>query len=170
MTPSHASDPLILVIDLGTTACKVGLVTPNGRVVAYMNEADATPTHFGPGGKAEQSTDDWWAVITRNVRRVFAESSIAKERIVGVGVSTHWSGTVAVDGNGQALGNAIIWMDSRGAPYVEAVTHGFPKVEGYGARKLTSGRRRGSKTSCTSRRSRPRYRLSAVDPRLSPPR
>jgi sugar (pentulose or hexulose) kinase len=46
------TDSLILVIDLGTTACKVGLVTPNGKVVAYVNEADATPTHFGPGGKA----------------------------------------------------------------------------------------------------------------------
>ena len=136
MTPSHPSDPLILVIDLGTTACKVGLVTPNGQVVAYVNEADATPTHFGPGGKAEQSTDNWWAVITRNVHRVFAESGIAKERIAGIGVSTHWSGTVAVDGDGRALGDAIIWMDSRGAPYVEQITHGFPKVEGYGVRKL----------------------------------
>jgi len=41
-----------------------------------------------------------------------------------------------VDAAGQPLGNAIIWMDSRGAPYVEQVTGGFPKVEGYGARKL----------------------------------
>ena len=130
------SEPLILVIDLGTTACKVGLVTPNGKVVAYVNEADATPTFFGPGGKAEQNPVDWWAVITRNVRRVFAESGIAPERAAGVGVSTHWSGTVAVDAQGEPLRNAIIWMDSRGAPYVEEIAGGFPTVEGYNARKL----------------------------------
>ncbi len=129
-------DPLILVIDLGTTACKVGLVTPNGRVAAYVSEADATPIHFGPDGKAEQDPADWWAVITRNVRRVFAESGIDREHVAGVGVSTHWSGTVAVDERGKPLGNAIIWMDSRGAPYVAEITHGFPKIEGYGLRKL----------------------------------
>ncbi len=137
MSPtSTPSDPLILVIDLGTTACKIGLVTPNGKVVAYVSEADATPIHFGPGGKAEQDPADWWAVITRNVHRVFAESGISRERLAGIGVSTHWSGTVAVDEKGQPLRNAIIWMDSRGAPLVAEVTGGFPKVEGYGVRKL----------------------------------
>ena len=136
MPTSTSSDPLILAIDLGTTACKVGLVTPNGKVVAYVNEADATPTHFGPGGKAEQDPADWWAVITRNVRRIFAESGFRKDRVAGVGVSAHWSGTVAVDATGAPIGNAIIWMDSRGAPYVAEITHGFPKIEGYGMRKL----------------------------------
>jgi xylulokinase len=53
-----------------------------------------------------------------------------------VAVSAHWSGTVAVDEAGQPIGNAIIWMDSRGAPYVEEITRGFPRVEGYGLRKL----------------------------------
>ena len=130
------AEPLILVIDLGTTACKVGLVTPNGRVVAYVNESDATPTHFGPGGKAEQDPADWWAVITRNVHRVLDENAVPVERIAGMAVSAHWSGTVAVDAAGRALGNAIIWMDSRGAPYVAEVTHGFPKVEGYGLHKV----------------------------------
>ena len=130
------SEPLLLAIDLGTTACKVGIVTPNGRVVAYVSEADATPTYFGPHGQAEQDPADWWAVITRNVRRVFAESGIAPDVIAGIGVSTHWSGTVAVDETGHPLGRAILWMDSRGAPYVEEVTSGFPKVEGYGLRKL----------------------------------
>ena len=128
--------PLILAIDLGTTACKAGLVTPHGKVVAYVHEADATPVHFGPGGQAEQDPADWWAVITRNVRRVFAESGIDKTRVAGIGVSAHWSGTVAVDAQGEPLGNAIIWMDSRGAPYVAEITGGFPKIEGYGLRKL----------------------------------
>ncbi len=132
------NNPLILVVDLGTTACKAGLVTPNGQVVAYVQEADATPTYFEKGGQAEQNTNDWWQVITRNVRRLFAKNDIAKDRVVAMGVSAHWSGTVPVDQAGRALGNAIIWMDSRGAPYVEEITHGFPKVEGYGARKLVT--------------------------------
>ncbi len=129
-------DPLILAIDLGTTACKVGLVTPHGRVVAYVSEDDATPTYFGPNGQAEQAPHHWWAVITRNVRRVLAQSGLPVERIAGIGVSAHWSGTVPVDQDGHPLGRAIIWMDSRGAPYVAEITDGFPKIEGYGLRKL----------------------------------
>lgn len=129
-------NPLILAIDLGTTACKVGLVTPHGQVMAYVSEADATPIHFGPGGKAEQDPADWWAVISRNVRRVFEVSGIASDQVVGIGVSAHWSGTVIVDEKGEPLGHAIIWMDSRGAPYVAEITDGFPKIEGYGLRKL----------------------------------
>ena len=136
MPSPMSGDPLILAIDLGTTACKVGLVTPHGQVVAYVHEADATPVDFGPGGKAEQAPADWWAVITRNVHRVFAESGFAKDQVAGIGVSAHWSGTVVVGRTGKPLGKAIIWMDSRGAHYVKKITHGFPKIEGYGARKL----------------------------------
>ncbi|RUA16430.1 MAG: xylulose kinase [Clostridia bacterium] len=136
MPDQNPVNPLILSIDLGTTACKVGLVSPNGQIVAYVKEEDATPTLFGENGKAEQNPDDWWSVIIRNVRRLLKESGVIRERIVGVGVSAHWSGTVAVDESGKALGNALIWMDSRGAPYVDKITGGFPQIEGYNAQKL----------------------------------
>ncbi len=123
--------PLILAIDLGTTACKVALVTPQGRIVAHVRDADATPTRFLPGGGAEQDPANWWAVVTRLVRRVLGEMPGARSRVAAVAVSAHWSGTVAVDREGRPLRPAIIWMDTRGAPYVRAITGGFPGVEEY---------------------------------------
>ena len=47
-----------------------------------------------------------------------------------------WSGTVAVDEEGNALSNAIIWMDSRGAPYIQQIVNGPLKMQGYGLGKL----------------------------------
>ncbi len=130
------ASPLILAIDLGTTACKVALVTPQGRIVAHVRETDATPTHFLPGGGAEQDPRDWWSVITRLVRRVLNEIPEAQQQVIAIACSTHWSGTVAVDPKGEPLHPAIIWMDTRGAPYVREITGGFPSVEGYGLSQL----------------------------------
>jgi xylulokinase len=56
--------------------------------------------------------------------------------VVGIGASVQWSGTVAIGPDGRHLHPAIIWMDSRGAPQVERIVDGFPKVSGYAAAKL----------------------------------
>ena len=51
-------------------------------------------------------------------------------------MTCHWSGTVAVDHEGEAIGNSIIWMDSRGAPQVAEAVGGRVNVMGYDPRRL----------------------------------
>jgi xylulokinase len=51
-------------------------------------------------------------------------------------VTAQWSGTVPVDGSGKTLGNAIIWMDSRGAPHVADIIDGPVRFQGYDIRKV----------------------------------
>ena len=58
------------------------------------------------------------------------------EAVAVVGVTSHWSGTVAVDARGQHLMNAILWMDSRGARHIRDVTGGPVRLAGYDVRKL----------------------------------
>jgi len=55
---------------------------------------------------------------------------------VAVSVTSQWSGTVAVDADGKHLYPAVIWMDSRGAPYVKELVTGTVNVAGYDARRL----------------------------------
>ena len=55
---------------------------------------------------------------------------------MAVACTAQWSGTVAVDERCQPLRDAIIWMDSRGAPYVRRITRGPVNVQGYGVGKL----------------------------------
>jgi xylulokinase len=49
-----------------------------------------------------------------------ARAGVPAESVVAVACTAQWSGTVPVDERCQPLRDAIIWMDSRGAPYVRA--------------------------------------------------
>ncbi len=124
----------ILAIDLGTSGPKVALFTTAGSRLGWTFEP--TPLTLLPDGGAEQNPADWWRAITIAAQRVMTETAIAPESVVGVACTAQWSGTVAVNGNGEPLLNAIIWMDSRGAPYVKQISGGRITIEGYGVRKL----------------------------------
>jgi len=124
----------ILAIDLGTSGPKVTLVSVDGEVVAYKREK--TKLYLMPGGGAEQDPADWWRAIRQATRRLLKEYPVSKEDIVAIGCTCQWSGTVAVDEEGQPLMNAIIWMDARGAPCVERILDGPLKIAGYRADHL----------------------------------
>ncbi len=121
----------VLAIDLGTSGPKVALVSPSGAVVG--GEFEAIDLILQPGGGAEQNTTQWWDAIAAATRRTIAANPDIP--IAAVSVTTQWSGTVAVDSTGQAIGNAIIWMDGRGAPYVDKLITGPVRFEGYDVRK-----------------------------------
>jgi len=124
----------ILAIDLGTSALKVALVSVAGHVVAA--EQETCQVTLLPGGGAEQDPEHWWNLITRASSRLLAQAAVPAESVVAVSCTAQWSGTVPVDEQGQPIRNAIIWMDSRGAPYVRRVTGGAVQVQGYGVGKL----------------------------------
>lgn len=124
----------ILAIDLGTSGPKVTLVTVEGEVIAY--ERESTELYLLPGGGAEQDPADWVAAIRRAARRLLARQPDWAKSIVAIGCTSQWAGTVAVDQQGRPLMNALIWMDARGAPFVEEVCRGPLKVSGYGVDRL----------------------------------
>jgi xylulokinase len=128
------SEKYVLAIDLGTSGPKVALVSTAGEVVGC--EFEPNELILLPGGGAEQDPDEWWRTIVTAAKRVLARDLCPVEEIVAVSCTTQWSGTVAVDGAGRHLHNAIIWMDSRGSRHIERITGGLLSVEGYGLRKL----------------------------------
>jgi xylulokinase len=124
----------VLCIDLGTSALKVALVSTDGQVVA--SEQETHQVRLLPGGGAEQDPRHWWELITRASSRLMARGAVPTESVVAVACTAQWSGTVAVDEHGEPIRDAIIWMDSRGAPYARHVTGGIVRVQGYGVVKL----------------------------------
>jgi len=130
----HSNQPLLLAIDLGTSGPKVALFSTQGALLAGAGEP--VRLIFQPGGGVEQEPAAWWAAICAATRRVLAAVEDAPTRVVGIGVTTHWSGTVALGADGEPLMNAIMWMDARGARHIRKVTGGAPSFAGYGARKL----------------------------------
>ena len=120
----------IIAVDHGTSAMKVALADTCGEVLAF--ESEETPLYLSPGGGAEQDPDEWWAAFVKATRRLLDNNPKAREDIVGICVSSQWSGTVAVDSSGRHLMNAIIWMDSRGEPYIRKKNQGIINIQGYG--------------------------------------
>ncbi len=122
----------VLAIDLGTSGPKVALVSNRGEVVAKATAS--VDLILLEGGGAEQDPQSWWRAITDAVRQTVAASPSIE--VAAVSVTTQWSGTVAVDAEGVAIGNAIIWMDSRGARYLEGLTApGRLKIQGFDPRR-----------------------------------
>ena len=124
----------ILAIDLGTGGPKVALVSTDGDVAGY--EFQKVDPHLLPEGGAEQDPAEWWQAISSAAKRLLARGLVPPDRVVAISCTTQWMGTVAVDREGQHLMNAITWMDTRGAGHAARVTGGFPKIAGYGVRKL----------------------------------
>jgi xylulokinase len=124
----------IWAVDLGTSGPKVALVSTDGEVACH--EFERTQLLLLPNGGAEQRPDDWWNAIKKATRRLLDKGIVPRDEIVAACLTTQWSGTVAVDRAGKPLMNAIIWMDSRGAPYVMEICDGLIKIEGYELRKL----------------------------------
>ena len=124
----------VLAIDLGTSALKVALVSTAGEVVAAEQETHEVT--LLPGGGAEQDPRHWWDLITQASSRLIASGAVPADSVVAVACTAQWSGTVPVGADGQPVRDAIIWMDSRGAPYVRRITGGPVQVQGYGVDKL----------------------------------
>jgi xylulokinase len=124
----------VLAIDLGTSGPKVALVGLDGSIAD--RQTGRTRLLLGPGGAAEQDPDDWWAAIGSAVTGLLGRAAVPAGDVVAVAVTCHWSGTVAVDADGRHLGNALIWMDSRGSAYVGEITGGPVRVAGYDVRRL----------------------------------
>jgi xylulokinase len=129
-----SKEKYILAIDLGTSGPKVALFSSQGEMLG--SEFEETKLLLFPNGGAEQSPDDWWKAIQTAVKRLLAKGLAANEDIVAISTTGQWSGTVAVDADGNALGNSIIWMDSRGGAQINQVAGGAINIEGYAPLKL----------------------------------
>ena len=124
------NEKLILAIDLGTSGMKVALITVSGKVIGW--ESESVRLIITPDGGAEQSPDEWWGAFLSAAGRLLKKNQDAGPNVIAVCASTQGEGTVAVDKEGNALGNAILWMDMRGEPYLRKQLNGWINIDGAG--------------------------------------
>ena len=124
----------ILAIDLGTSGCKVALVSLSGEVVAWA---------FRPvelivvdSINVEQRPADWWNAFIGAAREALDLGGVPRSSVVAICSSTQGEGTVAVDRDGTPLMNAVLWLDMRGARHLKREMRSSLKVAGYDAIKL----------------------------------
>ena len=99
----------LLAHDLGTSGDKATLFTTDGALV--RSTVASYPCHYGPGNRAEQDPEDWYAAVCQATRSLLELA--APEDVVGVSFSGHMMGSVLLDRHGALLRPAIIWADQR---------------------------------------------------------
>jgi xylulokinase len=119
-------------IDLGTSSVKLSLVD-----VDRVTRGRATRKYdlkIGKAGAAEQNPNEWFGSVMDGIEELVSVSDGLE--INGIGLTGQWSGTVPVDREGEAISDAIIWMDTRGSTEIDRLTSGFPSISGYRLDKL----------------------------------
>ena len=128
------TEPTILAVDLGTSGMKVALITVSGKVIGW--ESEPVRLMITPDGGVEQSPDEWWQAFLSAAGRLMKRKQDSASSVIAVCASTQGEGTVAVDKEGNALGNAILWMDMRGAPHLRKQLKGWINIDGADVLKI----------------------------------
>ncbi len=102
---------LFLGIDVSTTGAKALLIDSQGAVIA--SATSPLPLSTPKPLWSEQNPHDWWQGVVASIRRVFAESGVAGEQVLAVGLTGQMHGLVLLDAAGEVLRPAILWNDGR---------------------------------------------------------
>ncbi len=102
----------VLAIDSGTQSIRAVLFDIQGNEVAIEQ------AHYGPylslnPGWAEQRTEDYWSKLCQVTKALMARITIDQKAIAAVGITTQRGTVIPMDKEGNALRNAIIWLDRR---------------------------------------------------------
>ncbi|MCL2772282.1 MAG: xylulokinase [Oscillospiraceae bacterium] len=101
----------ILGIDIGTSACKAAVFDKNGNVI--ISETGAYNIYYPKDGYVEQKPGEWWAVVCKSIKNIFASGKVSPEDIKAVGLDGQSWSAILIDKNGEVLFDNPIWMDTR---------------------------------------------------------
>ena len=107
----------VIGVDGGTESIRAGVFDLSGNPLAFASVT--YPTNFPIPGWAEQNPEDWWNALGGAVRRAVIDANVGKKEILGICLDTTCCSVVALDGAGNPLRPALIWMDMRSAPQTE---------------------------------------------------
>ncbi|MCG8351996.1 MAG: FGGY-family carbohydrate kinase [Chloroflexales bacterium] len=112
---------LVIAVDSSTTACKAIVWDRAGRAVA---EGRASLALLTPQpGRYEQRAADWWTATAQALRSATAQ--LDAHRLSAICVTHQRETFVLVDAAGQALRDAILWLDERSFAQVAAMDGRF---------------------------------------------
>ena len=114
------SKRLIATFDFGTTAIK--FVVVNGNLEKVYSAKQNIDTYF-ENGFIEQSPKQWYEVF-KNLLCSYEE----RDKIDSFIFSGQMQDLIFIDGNGNAIGNAILYNDQRARNYVKTVNDSFKSL------------------------------------------
>ena len=153
---ANALDPLVLALDIGSTATRGGVHDASGRRVHGLQHKVPHAFTVAPDGTSVIDPDQVTAEVEQVLDAVTADPRLAT-RIAGVAMDTFAASLIAVDAAGRALTPCLTYADSRSAGEVTALRE---ELDEYAVQQRTGTRMHTSYHA-------PRLRwLAAAQPRV----
>ena len=102
-------------IDLGTSACKLLLVSEDGTILNTVTRE--YPLLFPHSGWSEQRPEDWWDAVTGGIPELMKGFDLGE--VAGIGAGGQMHGLVALDASDRVIRPAILWNDGRTSKEVD---------------------------------------------------
>ena len=129
-----------LTFDVGTTAVKVSIISEELNIATTVIKEYTLET--AEGGIVELDPEVYWKNAVEGVREALSKTGVAASDIVSATCTTQGETLIPVDKGGNALGNAIVWLDSRARDEAEFIASkvsdgtfyqktGVPEINGY---------------------------------------
>lgn len=127
----------VLGIDAGTESVRTGIYDETGKCISFgVSENKNIHRHPGWG---EQNVDQWNQSLIESIRRAFKNSIIRPEQIEGIGLDGTSCTVVFMDDKGQALRDAVMWMDIRASKEADEIAScGDPALKYVGFKKVSA--------------------------------
>lgn len=127
----------VLGIDAGTESVRTGIYDETGKCISFgVSENENIHRHPGWG---EQNVDQWNQSLIESIRRAFEDSIIRPEQIEGIGLDGTSCTVVFMDDKGQALRDAVMWMDIRASKEADEIAScGDPALKYVGFKKVSA--------------------------------
>lgn len=109
--------PLLISVDLGSSAVKTSLVDSAGHILAATSRP--TAFHQPRPGVVEQDPDDFVAATLDTMRVVMEKSGARPASIAAIALDGQMSGCMGVDRTGQAVTPWTSTLDTRFTPYLD---------------------------------------------------
>ena len=118
----------ILALDYGTTALKAVLYDGNLQPLA---KAQREWSYLYPRpGHIEMDPELYWIKTVEAIREIFGQAGGA-EQLSAVSVTGQSETLICLDEQGQSIGNAIVWLDTRPRQECEEFSRAIPAADLY---------------------------------------
>ena len=117
---------VLLGIDIGTSACKVVSIDLQGNIRARARIE--YPTRHPQPGWAEQEPSDWVNAAVQATGQVVTQMGLEDDEVQALALTGQMHSLVTLDDGGEVLRPAILWSDTRNAPYVARLREKFDQA------------------------------------------
>jgi xylulokinase len=117
-------DEVVISIDIGTTAAKVGFLSIKGpNVISVLSNEYPNGIIHPMTSWAESNMELWWNTVKELIKNMIKQTGVKPSNIIAIGMCNTCPSLIPIDNEGKALRPAILYMDQRSIKQAKKIKH-----------------------------------------------